>query len=765
MSMSVFTLSHQLLEEHSPLVFPAKQEGVHKTPKRANSFPLTEIALHRIPHVHSSTALDPIKPLKLIEPKPRPCLDVLGNSIHAEISQFEAQLDLQSIEQTAQHSSQTKTILKIVQLWVSDYVLKGGSTSVQVSLSTFLERLSGISHLPKLDSAVEFIRMITSVIDTGAGLTTLFYKVTILNEAQEQINALKAHTELLLPDQLARLEQLEGMIKYEKGTIPLLAVEQSIRVVKNFFSSVMFILMWIPRHALLTQLAQFISEASAGVNTALITILFYRANQDLRAHQEWSGDFKAWRANKQAQAKEQIALANHFNEVQEMAEQLKTKQTQRHQTCADKMQSVKTRLESRELTWKKVKERVKEFQCAELQYILGSLPLHELSTEEIQNRLETKLSVQLDPATVRTIHQHYLSLDNLLKMKDNPQQHVIYETKSIILHNLDACLDVWVEKQPEEKLLEAYVEYHDVLNPTLKASLTDLIDKKHQVEGGVLTFKYFNASTLFAVSTIILGVLVGLLIVGVASNPVGAAALIGLTMTAVSLTISGCLVTASYYYMYKKKPGLTVAGLQGAYLVLSSYYLMASLHSLKDRIGNYLQAAWNHKRDQISELISGLPSLPFARRQVAEEKLIEIKEQAQEKFQMSQSQAEYWTNKAMALQVALEETAWADFSKKADLKVDIQSGSHPSFIDYKHQDTLQIFNQVLSHCDLSLLSPENKELIEKQLGINLHIIEAEIQKDPLAVKKLLRNFFILDDSGYVSFIGRQRELEASKTVS
>jgi hypothetical protein len=761
MSVSVFALSRQLLEEHSPLVFPAKQEGAYHSLKRANSFPITEVALHRIPHVHSSTALGPIR---IKEPKPLENLDVLGYGIQAEISQVEAQLDLQSIEQTAQQSSQTKTILKIFQLWVSDYVLKGGSTSVQVSLPTFLERLSGVSHLPKLDSAVEFIRMVTSVFDTGAGLATLFYKVKILNGAEDQINELKAHPERLLPDQLARLEQLEGMIKYEKETIPLLVVEQGVRGVKNFFSSVLFILMWLPRHAPFAQVAEFVNEGAAGANAILMALLFYRANQDLCAHENWSEDFKAWRADKQAEARAQIALANTISETQEIAEQLKAKQAQRHQTHADKIKSVKTRLESKELTWRKVEECIKEFQRAELQYLLGSLPLRELSTEVIQQKLEAKLGVQLDSSTVKAIHKHYLQLDDLLKIEDNPQQHLVYERKSILLQNLDECLSVWIEKQSEEKLLEIYVDYHDVLNPTLKASLTDLIDKKHQVEGGILTFKYFNASTLFAVSTVISGVLIGLLIIGAASNPVGAAALIALGMTAASLTISGCLVTASYYYLYKSKPGSTVASLQGVYLVLCSYHLMSSLHSLKERMGNYLQTAWNHKRDQIAQLISHLPSLPFATRRVSDDKLIEMRKEAQEELQASQSRAEYWANKAIALQVALEETAWADFSKQADLKVDIQSGSHPGFIDYERQDTLQIFNQLLSHCDLSLLSPENKELIEKQLGINLSIIEAEIKKDPLAVKKLLRNFFILDDSGYVSFIGRQRELEASKNV-
>ena len=65
-------------------------------------------------------------------------------------------------------------------------------------------------------------------------------------------------------------------------------------------------------------------------------------------------------------------------------------------------------------------------------------------------------------------------------------------------------------------------------------------------------------------------------------------------------------------------------------------------------------------------------------------------------------------------------------------------------------------NQAINQVDFNLLNPDTKELIEKQLGINIAALQMQIQRDPSAFKQLLHDFFSLDDIGFVKFVGEQR---------
>ena len=55
-----------------------------------------------------------------------------------------------------------------------------------------------------------------------------------------------------------------------------------------------------------------------------------------------------------------------------------------------------------------------------------------------------------------------------------------------------------------------------------------------------------------------------------------------------------------------------------------------------------------------------------------------------------------------------------------------------------------------------MLSPETKQLLEKNLGIPVKALETEIKKNPSAVKEMVREFFNMNEEAFVKFVGQQR---------
>jgi hypothetical protein len=186
---------------------------------------------------------------------------------------------------------------------------------------------------------------------------------------------------------------------------------------------------------------------------------------------------------------------------------------------------------------------------------------------------------------------------------------------------------------------------------------------------------------------------------------------------------------------------------------LNYYKIRGALSSLNEKIADYFTAAKQEVRDQEDERIAQLLTAELKGRKGENAKNDELlREEIRQNTIATASKSKIWKAKADALNEQLEEIAWKDLAREADL-VDIkQTAEGVQF------DTLETLNHLLTTCNLELLSQETKELLKIQLGINIETLQNEINNDPLTVKRLIRNFFNLDEGGFGVFIAKQKIL-------
>lgn len=190
--------------------------------------------------------------------------------------------EFEQLYQDAHRTRTTQTISQLVQYTVSDIVLKGGAVAAQSGIPFLMNTSAETMH--DLIPATEGIRVATDVIDLGTGMACLLHKYELIDAASKELKHLKSREPSLEPEQLARLEKLEKIIKYERSLLNSQATEQGIRTIKNFFSYVTFVLSMAKDNPLTQALVSGANALISGVNAALYGLFFYRAHQNLKAH-------------------------------------------------------------------------------------------------------------------------------------------------------------------------------------------------------------------------------------------------------------------------------------------------------------------------------------------------------------------------------------------------------------------------------------------------------------------------------------------------
>lgn len=720
--------------------------------------------------IHAMSPQKPLSPLRRLEIKPVFSPDELGHHIGTSLDDLETPLHLKMGEEHAQFAPQAKTLFKVAQNWVVDCVLRTGTSSMQTSLPFLLQYLFEVDIQSEVNTTVDLIHFNASLLDTATGTSILFLKNHFLHAAQEKVNELKKQSSLLKPDQVARLQQLEGVIHNEQQVLSSQLIEQGLRGAKSSLSIASFILAKLPSLQFCAHLEHLFKGLAGLVNVGLSGFLFHRASQELNAHTEWSQDFQAWQKNHAVPSPEPLtnkqeatSSAEQIKELEETRQQLIAKRRQRQEERSTHIESLKTRSKYDSTLLTTIKERVKSFERASLQEFLNQVKWSDVSLLDLKDKLEVKLGMGLQEEQIIRLHQAYMGLEQSQKsatpLSQEEQQQALLEAKTRVVSVLDECLHPWIESQPQKTLFERYVDHHAMLNPVLKESLTQMIQKKQEVEGSLLKFKFLQHGIQFSATTIITGITLALVVIGLAANPVGVAGLILLGLSIASFALTTILVSASFYYAYRKKPRISAANMKGAYAVLAYYQLRGKLAAVREKIENFLRSAWHKRRDQTAQVIHLHPVLNPQQMTAASTPNGYSIPSIQQDFQKNVSRAKKWEDKAHALQKALEEAKWADFAEKAELIHVPEEEHHPDFLEKGPLDTLETLNELLSQCDLSLLSTDVQELIEKQLGIPIAILQTEIEQNAFGAKKLLQNFFNLDDSAFINLIGRQRYIQ------
>lgn len=656
--------------------------------------------------------------------------------------------NFEKLKQTADRSETAKSMTSIVQETICDIVLEGGIEGIKSGLP-FIVNLSEESN-HELIHVTEYFKNATDAIVFGTGIVSLIYKAAILKTAQEELDKLDRRDPPLAPDQRARLEKVKKMIKYEESLLNSQIFEQGIRNAKILLSGLSLALDNPAAQELIAKVVGY------GGQAALFGYFFYEAHHHLKAHREWSEEFNAWMEeqtptiNKIASQDPKILEAMH-----EQSEQILAKiDTRRKQKLAH-IKTLNEKISSGEIDISTIHKRVIEIKRPALHQHLKKLKAEDLSAVSFQASIMDKFGTPIKSEIAVALKEACLQRERIEKSTLSPERKK--ERLAAVeaeIHQLETeALQNWIDRQSPDDVLSTYVDYHSVLDPTLKNSIAQMVTKKHKVEESFLKMKKIFTGTRFTAATIIAGIALALTIIALVSNPIGAAALVITLLTVASALLTAGLYAASYHQAYGQKPGLTAATLKGSYVLLYYYYAREALSSLKEKIVEFVRGSKQEKRDEVSEVINSLPSVAqlSSQKRTGEATDSDIPQKTQKKegsdFQKSKVKSQEWAEKAEALKRELDEIAWKDFAKQADLKV---------AEDQEAFDTLETLNYLLTNCDLEMLSPETKQLLEHQLGIPVNALESEIKKNPSAVREMVRDFFNMSDDAFVKFVGQQR---------
>lgn len=303
---------------------------------------------------------------------------------------------------------------------------------------------------------------------------------------------------------------------------------------------------------------------------------------------------------------------------------------------------------------------------------------------------------------------------------------------------MDEQFQAWVQTQSKEQMLQTYIDHQETIEHTTKNALKQMVQQKHEIENRFIKFKQTKAAVHFSVATISLTISVGLTILGLLTVPFGGAGLILLMISLGSTVISLGLLGASYYQAYREKPNST--------LTLSiRFQAKMTWTRLRAAIQAYQHQAKEKKLLEIAKVLHRLQmstSLDKEHEAEYQQAFLDY-EKAKLQFEESEKKTKEWLKKLKKLETHLAKQSWQDFAKQAALQIGRDSAAF---------DTLQAFQQALEACDLRLLSEETKTLLSVQLGLDLEALQAQMNKDPKAIKKTLRDFFALNDAELVSFI-------------
>ena len=432
-------------------------------------------------------------------------------------------------------------------------------------------------------------------------------------------------------------------------------------------------------------------------------------------------------------------------QVKQQSDQILAKIGKRREQERTQIGNLKEKITQGEIDIASIHKRVIEIKRPALHKHLNELIVAGKSDDSLQTNLMNQFGISRE--IVLALKKQYFNIknDTTLSPEQKKKELELIEAE---IHQLETeSLKNWIDKQSQDDVLSTYVDYHSVLDPTLKNSIAQMVSKKHKVEESFLKMKKIFTGTRFTAATIIAGIALALTIIALVSNPIGAAALVITLLTVASALLTAGLYAASYHQAYGQKPGLTAAALKGSYIRLYYYYARRWLASRKERNMKIKRDALSKTVNALSQ-VSQLSSSVKRPGEIPEEsgKRLKALEQAESDLRKWKAKSEEWSEKVEALEKELNEIAWKDFAKQADLKV---------AEDKEAFDTLETLNHLLTHCDFEMLSQETKQLLEKNLGIPVKALETEIKKNPSAVKEMVREFFNLNEEAFVKFVGQQ----------
>ncbi|MBA3602786.1 MAG: hypothetical protein H0W50_03925 [Parachlamydiaceae bacterium] len=603
------------------------------------------------------------------------------------------------------------------------------------------------SKLPSSVKLDNIFGLVSDAIGLGTGISTMVIKAYIRSVAMEEIVELKKNITTLSDEQVVRLEELVKEIHHEDDQFNKTLINMGVSTASSLCSFTSFSLKWMSDKGFVNALNAGVSAIGSGLSVISNGVSFHDARKNVKVAQEWAENFDSW-------------IQNHNPDHN-------------------------------------AKDRAEAFQEAIIEHDRELGIFHEKITEPTQEKIDLAIlnrDTTIETALAKRLERKQSEIEILQQKIGNNELSM----ESVHARVLKFKSEEWINEQSDESLLSTYIDYHSVLDPTIKNALAQMITKKQEIQESFLKEKRLETGISLAFSNIMFGVSATLAIIGLAATPVMGAGLVLSILGAVSTVVGIGLFGLGTYRAYKLQPETTKAFLRGDTVRLMYFNARSAVLELNQSIKEYIVTKWQEKRDRIAAFINSFATakldtavepqvVDISAIDIVEEKNVDAKKSIEQKQEIVEDQLKevakvnQWKQRANELAKQLEVLAWKDFADQADLRIGAakEAGTvlgFPSFLDsldpseihdevqlkalkqdirLKSFDTLETFNEMLSNCDFDMLSPATKELLKEQLGINVKALHESIQKDPEAVKKALLGFFFLDDSSYAKFIKEQ----------
>lgn len=629
--------------------------------------------------------------------------------------------DIHDLEQFPAQIENVELISEFIQGWVADFILKGVAFSIQNGLPPLLELAKLPTDLPHYEAAFENIKFVSDLIEIGTGSAALIYKHRILKTAQKTIANISNMQ--LDSEQRTRLNVLSAKINQQEQQLSGSMGKAAIKTTRSLVLLSNYAMRFVS-HPLVNAVTSGFGYIASGLSCVLYAMSYKGIKNSLKKEHSWKKDFnelldsELLKIDRTLLEKSQISAPikelSPVNEVPTPVKEVSTPIKDVSPLVNEVSPLIKELLQTREIRkntqlstletaiavdpTKKVdiQDKVRQMKNFGLNQFIDNLEKQSLSEVEWKSRLKERLGSAYDSDLAKALYHDYRFIERISDSETHSAEDkadAIADVKKMIAENISQCNQKWIDQQSDKSLLSTYNDYHLVLDSTLKASLSNMIKVKHKVESKFLKMKKTIIGTNLATTAVYFGLSLAVGVLGLATTPFGGAGLILLLCSAGALTVGWGVSGSAYYQSYKIKPDATAALFKGSYLRLYFYYTMA-------------------------------------------------------KIQRVQTKSDHWNEKALALEKELEYKGWKDFSKNAKLQISDQPGQF---------DTLNVLSNTISCCDPSLLRIETKELLKKQLGIDVDGLQDSIKNEP-EMKRMISSFFNLEPEDLIKFIERQKEM-------
>lgn len=327
--------------------------------------------------------------------------------------------------------------------------------------------------------------------------------------------------------------------------------------------------------------------------------------------------------------------------------------------------------------------------------------------------------------------------DDIIKYLTN-----LLDNRQALELEYDILFKQWFFNQSCDSLLKSYIDHQETIERTLVPVLQQMVDQKYKLEHEFTHFERMESVIKLAFLIASLTITTILHLLAFTSIAFTGAGLIGSVFYSLSIISSFGLIIKSYKLYFDYKP----SGFGFQHFLSNAKLVYNKLRASKYKYSLLFE---RKKRDEAVQAAYQLHFNPTIDKNSEEyrEGIARYKK-IRADYEEMERKCKYWQTTVENIENELESKAWQDFAEYANPSTKAQLAIYPNL----HRDTLKTLNEAFKNCNLSLWTPSSNEFLERFLGINAKKIKKKMEKNPLAMTKIIQSFFISTNSKFLSLL-------------